>query len=444
MKPSRYNIYVDAACEQSFIYNAMANSILVVDNTLRQYLEKGHLEKIDSSVKNSLKKCGIIVGNTTDELKVFRLNYNTAKYNTNLSSFLIFTAYACNLCCPYCYEGPANAAYRSSFMSPETTSEVVQFICNQTVQDKSQAVGVALYGGEPLLNMECCETVLKEVSQWCNHNNVAFSATIMSNGTLFTEKVYARIGQYLSYVHITLDGPQQYHDKKRVKKDGSGTYSQILQNLKQLKNTKEHLSIRINIDEENRHAVGEVLTDLEKIGLKGRPRFHLYFSQIIPQNFCLTFSADPEFTEQHKKASQYFPAITQMAKEQGWGTHLGGLGEHQLVSAGLSCGYVKRGTYAIDPEGGIYICPALAGTPQYKAGKIQNGSAEWYPVYYDILTGDPSLTAPCNTCELLPLCRGGCPIAFYSMDKTQCNSKELLYERLKAYLEFQYPEASLD
>ncbi len=439
MKPSRYNIYVKAASHHSFVYNTLTNSLLLVDSDLQQCLEKDQLEKIDPSVMDSLRKCGILVDSGTDELEIFRLNHNTAKYDTNRSSFLIFTTFACNLSCPYCYEGAADAECRSAFMSPETTADVVKFICSQTAHNKSRAVGVALYGGEPLLNRECCETVLKEVSHWCEDNSVSFYATLLTNGCLLTEEVYTSIGRYLSYIHITLDGPQHFHDRKRVKKDGSGTYSLILQNLNRLKDTKEHLSIRVNIDEENRHSIGEVLDDLEELGLKGRPHLHVYFSQIIPQNRCLTFSS-PESDECNP--SDYFPDIMQMTRERGWGAHLtGDPTKNTSKSVVVACGYVTQGTYSIDPGGDVYLCPAVAGNPQYRTGTVGHGSCEWYPLYYDIITRDPSLTPPCHTCELLPLCGGGCPLASLAQDnKTECSSARKLYGRLKAYLESRYPE----
>jgi uncharacterized protein len=432
MRRSRYNIYFDAGNSLSFIYNTLANTLLLVDNSVRQYLEKNQLEKIDASVVTSLKKCGIIVDG--DELHIYRLNHNITQYNADTSSFLVFTTYACNLCCPYCYEGPADAEYRSQFMRPETTSDVVHFICDQTRKNKSRAVTIALYGGEPLLNMECCETVLKKVSHFCENNRISFQTMIMSNGTLLTEKVYTVLKDYLSHIHITLDGSLLFHDKTRVQKNGSGTYEQILQNVSLLKNTKNHLSIRINVNEENKHSIHEVFNDLEEIGLKGRPHFYLYFSQIIPYTFCLAFS-HPESKEQMKKFSTCYSDLVDMAKEKGWESHvIVGTTEYH----GVSCRYVQHGTYSIGPLGDIYVCPAVAGDARYRIGKIK-GSVEWYPQYYAVMTRDPSLTVPCKTCEFLPLCKGGCPVASFAQEETQCNfTKEVLYERLKLYLESRY------
>ena len=438
MNVSRYNIYIDASDNQSFIYNTLTTSLVLVDNKVRHYLEENNVKFIDPSQLASLEKCGIITN--SNERAIYQISHNTAKYNTVVSSFLVFTTYACNLVCPYCYEGPSTAEYRSSSMSLETTDKVVDFICSQVLKDRSRAVGIVLYGGEPLLNMDCCSTLLQDVSRWCETNTIPFSATLMSNGTLLTRDMYYRIKKYLTYIHITLDGPQRFHDRTRMKRNGSGSYSDILQNLEQLKNTEEYLQIRINIDEENMQAVGEVLTDLERIGLKGRPHFYIYFSQIIPQRFCFTVS-NPEFDEQSKKLSQYLPVITGMAQEKGWGPHLSAdPGEKLASSEAVSCGYVKYGIYTIDPEGDVFVCPALTCNPLYKIGTIQNHSITWEPVYYDILTRDPTLRTPCNTCEFLPLCKGGCPVSSLPGDKALCSTRKRLYERLKTYLRVRYPE----
>jgi uncharacterized protein len=449
MKPSRYTLFVEAKNDQWFIYNALTGTVLVVDAELKQCLHENHLEKIDPPFLDSLNQYGFITDESIDELKIHRFNHNLAKYNKRKSSFLVFTTYGCNLCCPYCYEGPVvSPEYSSLHMRPEMTSQVAQFIINQTLHNKSQTVGIGLYGGEPLLNMDCCETLLKTVSQWCTTSGVTFYATVTTNGTLLTEAGYARIGKYLSSVHITLDGPQHFHDKNRTKKDGSGSYADILHNLSLLRTTKEHLSIRINVDEENRHAMGEVLRDLEKIGFKGRPYFHLYFAQIMPQDACLTFPEDPEYETQTKESIWYLPPLMKMALDRGWGTHLAvNIGqEHCLVPTNVtSCAYVKDGMYSIDPQGDIYMCPASAGSTQYRIGKICNGAATWEPSYYHIITRDPTLIEPCTACDVLPACGGGCAIASYfkyaDYHTTFCKfTRDIIYERLRAHLKFRYPE----
>lgn len=449
MKSSQYNVFVKAG-DSHFVYNTLKNSLVAVDEELRSCLEKNVIDAIDPSFVDPLKAYGVITDDALDELKVYRLNHNLKKYNTKkASSFLVFTTYSCNLQCPYCYEGAViNEEDRSAFMSKKTAVDVVTFIEKQTLKNKSTVVGIGLYGGEPLLNREGCETVLKEVSEWCKMMNIRFYATITTNGTLLTEEVYKSIGKYVSSIHITLDGPQKFHDKKRVTRNGSGSYALILQHLKQLRDTKEHISVRINVDKENSQDIDEVLTDLETIGVKGRPHFTLYFSQVVPQDSCLTFSTDPAYKEMMKDSLELLPPLIKMAQEKGWGTHLAvDLGEeHSLVPSNVvSCEYLRYGVYAVDPQGDLYICPASAGNPQYCVGKIVEGGAQWNTSYYDAITRDPSTVAPCNTCEVLPMCGGGCAlgsaVTHQSYQGAFCNfTKDMLYQRLKSYLMVKYPE----
>ena len=449
MKSSQYNIYVQCDPDHYFVYNTLKRALLIVDPELKECLVANHIKEIDSSLLNPLKKVGIVVEDDIDETKLYRLNHNQAKYNTSHSSFLIFTTYSCNLQCPYCYEGPVvDLKYKSAFMNPEITSQVVEFIRDQTLVNRSEKLGIGLYGGEPLLNTDCCETVLKQISEWCRGVNIEFYSTITTNGTLLNERTYERIGKYLSSIHVTLDGPQRFHDKRRIKKDGSGTYSQILENLKLLKSTKEHLSIRVSFDEENRHSIDELLEDLEESGLKGRPHFHIYFAQIVPLNACLTFPEDPDYHQKMRESIQHTSSLVKMAQERGWENNLAvNIGqEHSLVPVNvLSCDYVKHGMYSIDPGGDIYMCPASAGDTQYRIGKIQNGAAVWNASYYNIVTRDPSRIDPCNRCEFLPACGGGCAVASYlkyrDYNTVFCGfNKDLIFERIRAHLMLKYPE----
>ena len=429
------------------MYNTLTKAVLAVDEELRQCLQENKLD-IDPTLLNPLKKYGIITEDETDELKIHRLRHNQLKYNTNRSSFLVFTTYSCNLKCPYCYEGVVVSPESSSaYMGPETTSQVVTFMKNQTLLNRSSTVGIGLYGGEPLLNLDCCETLLTCMGQWCSENHLIFYATCTTNGTLL-DKAYPRIGKYLSSVHVTLDGSQVYHDKKRIRKDGSPTYTDILNNLELLRTTKEHLSIRLTVDEENRHSIEEVLTDLESIGLKGRPHFHIYFAQVVPQNACLTFPTDDKYYTVTRDSIMYLPPLMKMAQEKGWGDHLAfDIGqEHTLVPSNImSCDYVKHGMYSLDPLGDIYMCPASAGDTQYCIGKIHKGIPEWNAAYYNIITRDPSLIDLCAACEYLPACGGGCAIASHLKYKdystTFCNfTKDIIYERITAHLRLKYPE----
>jgi uncharacterized protein len=448
MKSSQYNVFIEGSDDHFFVYNTLRGSVVSVDRELKERLETS-LGDMDPSVVELLQRHGIVVEDSHDELVQHRLRHNLKKYNTSSSSFLVFTTYSCNLQCPYCYEGAVvNPDYRKTFMNPETTSRVVEFIKNQTLLNRSYTVGIGLYGGEPLLNLGCCETVLDEISAWCKKTGITFYATITTNGTLLTKPVYQRIGKNLSSIHITLDGAQYFHDQKRVRKDGSGSYAEILNNITFLTHTKEHLSIRISVDEENKDSMEEVLDDLEAIGVKGRPHCNIYFAQIIPQDACLTFPTDPEYREMMRESLGYIPPLMKMAVEKGWGPHLAiEIGqEHSLIPMNVtSCDYVKHGSYAVDPGGDIYMCPASAGDTRYCIGTLKSDGVQWNSSYYHILTRDPTLLSPCKECELLPACGGGCVIASYlkhkDYDTAFCNfTRDLIQERIRAHLKFKYPE----
>jgi uncharacterized protein len=67
----------------------------------------------------------------------------------------------------------------------------------------------------------------------------------------------------LSFIQITLDGPQDVHDKRRPLKSGQGTFEKILTNIEENIDIMPNVSLRINVDKENVSRVNEILDELE-------------------------------------------------------------------------------------------------------------------------------------------------------------------------------------
>ncbi len=64
-------------------------------------------------------------------------------------------------------------------------------------------------------------------------------------------------------VQITIDGPKEIHDKRRPLINGKGSFDTIINNVKEVKDYFEHISIRINIDKTNEDKIIELLKYLK-------------------------------------------------------------------------------------------------------------------------------------------------------------------------------------
>lgn len=141
----------------------------------------------------------------------------------------------CNLACSYCYMVGKNDKH---VMDYETAKKIVDFVLDNKELQKTPAVAWDFIGGEPLLEMELIDKisdyiVVKMHSTdhiWKNQYRFTFS----SNGTLYHKEIvrnYIKKHQGHVYFGFSVDGTKEKHDSARKKKDGTGSYDDVLRNI---------------------------------------------------------------------------------------------------------------------------------------------------------------------------------------------------------------------
>ncbi|MGD2248180.1 MAG: radical SAM protein [Candidatus Methanofastidiosia archaeon] len=447
-KSSQYNTYFKLKDKQKYaLMNTLTRAILSVDEELKNILETGDVNTLESHIKEALSSMGIIVPHNVDERKIYEFRHNVAKYATEDTAFVIFPTYDCNLRCPYCYEGLDKV---STYMDESTIENTIDFVKKTTIEHTSKRVVIGLYGGEPLLYPETCYTLVDSISAWAQTNNIVYYGTLTTNGTLLTEETAALLFPYIASVHITLDGSRHTHNQKRIYADGTGSYEDVMRAIDIVKDTVKHLTIRIHINLQDKTYPGiEVLDELEDKGLKGRKNLHIYFKQLEPPDACLSVVLDKKYIKKKEKELNEFPKAWKKAQDKGWGPHMSveAGSEHGLLTFNIvPCDHLKRGRYTIDPFGDVYMCPMSAGRKHHSIGTIQKGGFfEYRPAYYTLITRDPVQLETCNQCVYLPVCSGGCPISIYEETKTYQGSycgytKALKEAAIKSHLRNTYPD----
>jgi uncharacterized protein len=161
----------------------------------------------------------------------------------------------CNFRCTYCYE-----SFELGRMS-QTVVDSVKMLINREIP-RLNTLSLAWFGGEPLQASSIVLDISRHAMK-CVHesNNCKLEGNITTNGhqlgiTLATELVEAQQGEF----HITLDGPQDVHDKTRRMANGRGTFEQIWCNLISLRNSALNFKILLRL-----HAFRKNLYDLHRL-----------------------------------------------------------------------------------------------------------------------------------------------------------------------------------
>lgn len=437
MKPSQYNLYIPTR-DGYILYNTLHDSILKADAELKEILES-NIDALDKEHIHVLKTMGMVVDNDVDETTIVSFRYNKEKYSSPYSMFVILPTLACNLACKYCYERSSDLPQKT--MDDKTVADTILFIKRMAIEDNAKTILIKLYGGEPLLNVAACHTIVNEVSAWAKQVFMQVAVVLQTNGTLLSDEVLDTLGPYLTYVELTIDGPQAVHDKTRVYKTGKGTYNDIMKAIERAVKRGVHTILRINV--KNAQNLRDVLSDLTERGFKGKREVKFYYAQTSEFGLCELFTNKQLCHADEEKALDMSPGLRTAIKDAGWMDQLETPDVIQKQKF-VSCNNEKKGRYVIDPDGDIYLCFFRAGQKEYKAGTIKEGGV-FGPLYYEMLARTPLQFAECHSCVYLPLCGGGCAMRALEQSKTfhtnNCGSvKDFAAKRILMYLKRKYPE----
>jgi uncharacterized protein len=151
-----------------------------------------------------------------------------------LDTVLLKVASRCNIDCKYCYVyhmGDNHWVRLEKFMSKETVDATAEALGELASQQK-RLFSIVLHGGEPLLlGTDRLEYLLMQLRK---HLSEEYPISLQTNGILISEAILDICAKYKTSVAVSLDGPQQVHDKERVTHNGEGTFAQVLAGIKTL------------------------------------------------------------------------------------------------------------------------------------------------------------------------------------------------------------------
>lgn len=424
MKASYYNMFFPFK-DKYILFNTLRGSIFVVDTEIKNLIEKNDVSSLEENLKSMFEKGGALIDERLSEKDKMKLMYEKPKYDTSSASFHLITTYSCNLACVYCYEGKGELECKN--MNKKTAKNAIKFIKELTSNNNSRSLGINLFGGEPLLNMPVNLFIAEKLWEWCNENNMHFSLNTVTNGTLLTSETVETLAVFKSTFGITLDGPKEIHNKRRMYKNGTGTFTDIIDGLSRIIDHNLNVMIRINVDETNRHHVVSLLSFLKENGLQKviisiKPVFNtspacLSYKYCIPDEAA--FKVQNELSH-IARTMNFIVDLPEKPRPQG------------------ACIAQKISYFTIDPYLRLFKCPIL---PPFKKNAVGIIAEDASPVFnwlnVDFLSRDPLSLNKCRDCKLIPICRGGCPAQIYDIKGTThgnvCNASEL-YEIVKSDL----------
>lgn len=402
-KRSQYNVEIGCLNNGDILmFNTLTGAFCKVDAETQPYLQNSNffdIERVaDSKVRENLNlagRLGFIVESTKDEVSAFLIGRMSIITDTHGLGLTIGPTMDCNMCCPYCYENKSPI-----YMSKETMDQLVQFVTAYFDRYKETSrFSVTWYGGEPLMHLNAIRELSRRFIELCEARNIRYNASIITNGALLNADTAKLLSSEckVSYAQITIDGIGEYHNRKRILKNGGDSYGIIMKNID---DSKEYLKIhvRVNVDKKNAGQLDAMIKEFYVEHQWGNNP-ELYFAPVEDYSDSCNLSGTcfqrKEFAELNTALIKSHYAINKETVR----SLLYPIGKKVHCSAEMCNSYV------VDPEGYLYKCWLDIGNKKVSCGHISKPFLVTEEYAKWVLSEIPQ---KCKECVYLPICQGGC------------------------------------
>lgn len=182
------------------------------------------------------------------------------------------SSFQCNLKCDYCFYLEKESQFtHEKWMDDSTLKEFIK----QYIAASGNQVYFTWQGGEPTLaGLDFFRKVIHY--QQCYAGQKRIFNALQTNGILLNNEWCAFLKEHEFLVGISIDGPQELHDRYRRSNSGNGTFAKVIAAIERLKSYQVEFNTLTVINNVNVHYPLEVYHFLKSIGSK-----HMQFIELL-------------------------------------------------------------------------------------------------------------------------------------------------------------------
>lgn len=314
----------------------------------------------------------------------------------------------CNLDCVYCFYLDREADPYKSLPGRRMTLETLERLVDGYLFYSYPAGVFAFQGGEPTLAGLAFFEKLIEFQQQYGRNGQSVSNAIQTNGILLDDAWCALFANYNWLVGISIDGPEDVHDKYRFNKAGRGTWRQVVHGIETLQRNRVEFNVLCVLSQANVEKPRELYRFFRNLGIQ--------YIQYIPlaefdkDGHPLPFTITPEqygrflcetfevwWPDRRKVRIRFFDNIAEALA----GQKPGSCTLHETCDS-----------YAVvEYNGDVYPCDFFVESG-WKLGNILVDS--WPEIArrqrrYQFAAKKTIPHPECEVCQYQSICHGGCP-----------------------------------
>ncbi len=319
---------------------------------------------------------------------------------------------ACNLNCSYCYySGESNKV--GSVLNPRMEFGLLEkYIVQHIEATTDDLILFSWHGGEPTL--AGIDFYRKAVEIQKKHLPIGKKLLngIQTNGTLINDEWCRFLKSENFLVGISIDGPEEFHNRFRLKNNGFGTFNEVLRGYRLLQQHNITTEILCVVNAFNAEYPLEVyrffkslnagfITFLPLVERKSGFKTEVTDNTVSPEafgQFLIRIFDDWVENDIGKVTVQIFEEALRAAFGK----------EHTLCIFKVNCG----GVPAIESNGDFYSCDHFVDQQHYLGNINEKSVSDFLDNAKQKAFGKAkSINLPkyCWNCEVLMMCNGECP-----------------------------------
>lgn len=405
------------------VVNTMTGAADVVDNDLAKILKPSteiNITELPQELVEVLIERGYLTEQNDEKQRVAKW-FEAYEKNVRGMQFIVCPSFTCNLRCFYCYED-LEIREAQNALTEDQVDRMFEAM-DRVVQERNAGpIDMEFYGGEPFLAAN--KKIVEKMTRLAVERGWSISA--ITNGTQLHhfKDMFQRILPVINQIQISLDGPPEIHDKRRIHANGRGSFDMIADNVTMLLEMGVRVALRINTGANNAQELPTMFRIFEERGWLKYPNFA---SQLAPINDHLVTGCTPDYQPEHKLLSQLYEMYPDWERvREYYHVYLGYdlerrtklfrrllYGNEVQMEAELKpdlsgCSASKKQYLVFGADGRIYSCPETVGFEDAAIGRFDPVYELDYEMWgqWDL---NISNTAKCVSCNIAPLCGGACP-----------------------------------
>lgn len=437
-KQSRY-VHIasdeDIMPDRSILYATRTGVAVELNNLFIDAFKSQNWSLLPNNVLTELVRIEAIVPTDEDELATVLASNKSSVLDKDSKelAYTIQPSANCQLGCHYCGQ-----SHVKKVMDDKTSELIFSRISERVskLQSTLKLLSITWYGGEPLTGLASIRSLSPRLRKLASDNNLGYRGDIVTNGLnlkmdLFEELVSVhKITRY----QITLDGTEFYHDKRRMLKNNNPSFNIIFNNIENIvksdfyKHSNAEISIRCNVDDENKDNVYDLIELLRNKDLLKYINFYVSPVHDWGDNDASTINGITK-----EDFAQFEIDIMMRLLEYGV-LRTGNLVPPRNTAP---CMVVSETSEVLDAYGNVSTCWEVPYTPFYENTAFVTGNLHVDP---NLSTQDsamrhwfdeiPTNESWCKGCKFLPVCGGACPKDWYNGSPACPSFKFNIDERL--------------